>query len=232
MSPSTRGFALMLFLAGFLLVFHVRANQAYRASIALPSHRLVDLSVLIRRQQESDRALGDTLAVLEAKQRQIEAAQAQGRSLDSATRRDLAEYRNVLGLARYRVRASSSRWGQTRHASPCRKRRTSPGVVNELWAAGAEAAAVNGVRVLATDGVVPLPQGVRIVGQRVVDPYAIAAIGDPVVLEGALLVRGGAVRRSARRRHRRLGHPSAEDGAPQLPSAGCSFGLRDRRLPL
>jgi len=193
LSPWTRGFALMLFLAGLLLVFQIRANQAYRASIALPSHRLVDLAVLIRRQQESDRALGDTLAVLGAKQRQIEAAQAQGRSLVSATRRDLAEYRNALGLAPVEGPGIVIRLGADAARQSVPQAQDIAGVVNELWAAGAEAAAVNGVRVLATDGVVPLPQGVRIVGQRVADPYAIAAIGDPAVLEGALLARGGAV---------------------------------------
>jgi uncharacterized protein YlxW (UPF0749 family) len=174
-------------------VLQVRANQAYRASVALPSRRLEDLSVLIRRQQESDRSLADAIAALEAKQRQIEAAQAEGRNLDSATRRDLAEYRTALGLTPLQGP------GVVITLSSDPKRLSVPqaqdiaSVVNELWAAGAEAAAVNGIRVLATDGFVPLPRGVRIVGRPVLDPYAIAAIGDAAALEGALLARGGAV---------------------------------------
>ena len=58
------GVTALLFLAGFLLVLQLRANQVLRAGIELPSHRLADLAVLIRRQQDSDRALRDEVAAL------------------------------------------------------------------------------------------------------------------------------------------------------------------------
>jgi uncharacterized protein YlxW (UPF0749 family) len=66
-------------------------------------------------------------------------------------------------------------------------------VVNELWAAGAEAMSVNGVRVLAVEGFAAARGGVRFRRWVLRDPFKIVAIGDPATLEGALLVRGGIV---------------------------------------
>jgi len=185
--------AALLCLAGFLLVLQLRAEQALRAAVELPSYRLADLAVLIRRQQESDRALGAEVAALEAKQQQIEATAAAGRSIADAMRHELAGYREQLGLTPVRGP------GITIVLAADPKRLSVPqaqdvsGVANELWAAGAEAVSVNGIRMLATDGVVPLPQGVRITDRTTRDPYTISAIGDPAALEGALMVPGGAV---------------------------------------
>ncbi len=67
------------------------------------------------------------------------------------------------------------------------------GLVNELWSAGAEAVAVNGVRVLATTGFRDLDDDV-VVGERAIrPPFAIAAIGEPLTLQTALNLRGGFV---------------------------------------
>jgi uncharacterized protein YlxW (UPF0749 family) len=199
-TPETRltvwqrgGVTALLFLAGFLLVVQLRANQVLRAGLELPSHRLADLAVLIRRQQDSDRALRDEVAALEAKQRQIQAAEADGRSITGAMQHELAGYREALGLTPVQGPGVTVTLGADARRLSVPQAQDVAGVVNELWAAGAEAVSVNGIRVLATDGVGTLPRGVTIGGRTTQDPYAISALGDPVALEGTLMVPGGAV---------------------------------------
>ncbi|MHB8732188.1 MAG: DUF881 domain-containing protein [bacterium] len=187
------GFAVMLLVAGFLFVLQVRANQALRAGAALPSKRLEDLSVLLRRQQESDRSLRDELASLRKKLDDYRAAETGGESMTGQMRREVTDLWFVLG----RQPVEGPGLVVTVAASP--RRVVTPqaldvsAVVNELWAAGAEAISVNGVRVLAVEGFAAAPGGVRFRTWVLRDPFKIVAIGDPATLEGALLVRGGII---------------------------------------
>ncbi len=64
-------------------------------------------------------------------------------------------------------------------------------VVNELRAAGAEAIAVNGQRLVATSAVRDAGPTVFINNVPQTPPYTVQAIGDPQVLEAALNLRGG-----------------------------------------
>jgi uncharacterized protein YlxW (UPF0749 family) len=187
------GFAVLLLLAGFLFVVQIRADQALRAAAALPSRRLEDLSVLLRRQQEADRSLQDELASLRRKLDDYRAAEAGGETMAGQMRHEVAQLRFELG----REPAQGPGLVVTVAAAP--KRVVTPqaqdvsAVVNELWSAGAEAISVNGVRVLATEGFAADPAGVRFRRWVLRDPFKIVAIGDPATLEGALLVRGGIV---------------------------------------
>ncbi len=185
------GFALLFLVTGFLLVVQIRANQTLRAGAALPSRRLEDLTVLVRRQQDGDRMLRDEVVALEAKLEGYRTGEAQGRSLTREMRRELNDLRNGLGLAPVHgpglvVTLVAA---PTRSAVP--QAQDLAGLTNELWAAGAEAVAVNGVRVLATEGFARQEDAIRVGRQVIRDPYSVAAIGDPAAMEGALLVRGG-----------------------------------------
>jgi uncharacterized protein YlxW (UPF0749 family) len=187
------GFAGLLLLAGFLFVIQVRANQALRTAAALPSRRLEDLSVLLRRQQEADRTLRDELAVLRKKLSDYRAAETGGETITDQMRREVTDLWIVLG----RRPAQGPGLVVTLSAPPRRvvtpQAQDVSAVVNELWAAGAEAVAVNGVRVMAVDGFAADPEGTRVRNHLLRDPFRVAAIGDPATLEGALLVRGGIV---------------------------------------
>jgi len=66
-------------------------------------------------------------------------------------------------------------------------------VVNELFAAGAEAMCINGQRVVATTEVRCVGPVIMVNGNRVAPPILIQAIGDSSVLEAALKMRGGVV---------------------------------------
>jgi uncharacterized protein YlxW (UPF0749 family) len=67
------------------------------------------------------------------------------------------------------------------------------GLLNELWAAGAEALAINGIRVLATTGIRQGDGTIVLGGAKLAPPYRIEAIGDPAALRAALALRGGFV---------------------------------------
>jgi uncharacterized protein YlxW (UPF0749 family) len=188
-----RAVAAVLFLAGFLLVLQVRAYRELSAGIALPSQRLEDLLVLIRRQQDSDRALRDEVASLQARQQDIRATEAAGRSLTDAVRHEMDGYRMALGMTPVAGPAIAvTLAADPKHVSVPQAQDVAA-MVNELWGAGAEAVSVNGLRMLATDGVVAAPRGIRIAGGPTAEPYVIIAIGDPAVLDEALMVPGGAV---------------------------------------
>src|SRR5579883_2512832 len=172
-----RGVAALLLFAGFLLVLQLRAERALQAELALPSYRLADLAVLIRRQQEADRALTDEVRALEAKQRQIQSAVAAGRGIVEALRRERDAYHLELGQTPVEGPGVTVVVSADPNHLSVPQAQDVRGIVNELWAAGAAA----------------VPGGVRIGDRTTRDPYRFAAIGDPVVLEGALTVPGGPV---------------------------------------
>jgi len=62
-----------------------------------------------------------------------------------------------------------------------------------LWAAGAEAVSVSGVRVTATTGYSEVGGTILADRQRLALPYTLEAIGDPATLQGALQIRGGII---------------------------------------
>lgn len=66
-------------------------------------------------------------------------------------------------------------------------------LVQELRDAGAEAIAVNDVRVVASTWFAPREAGITIDGEQLVPPYLIQAIGDPPSLREALGIPGGPI---------------------------------------
>ncbi|MDN5344295.1 MAG: hypothetical protein PWQ18_406 [Clostridia bacterium] len=70
-------------------------------------------------------------------------------------------------------------------------------IVNELWASGAEAIAINDHRIGAYNGIAAKEEGSRVYitvdGQKLLYPIVIKAIGDPHTLEKGLTFTGGLV---------------------------------------
>ena len=66
-------------------------------------------------------------------------------------------------------------------------------LVNELWAAGAEAIAVNSYRIGNTSGFSCAGTTILIDTKRLAPPYIIDAVGDPNTLKNALMMPGGFV---------------------------------------
>jgi uncharacterized protein YlxW (UPF0749 family) len=190
--------ALFLALLGFIVVAQLRSREPLRAATDLPSWRLQDLAQLVR-QQEAARALLE--AEVDALRKQVhdyEAAIVEGRGLSEAMNRDLGQFRLVLGLLPVegpgvRVTVAEGGVGTGGVLPPLAQAQDLSGLANELWAAGAEAMAINGVRVLATTAIRQADLRVVLGGVMLQPPYRIDAIGDPQQLRAALAIRGGFV---------------------------------------
>ena len=66
-------------------------------------------------------------------------------------------------------------------------------VINELWAAGAEAISINEQRLIATSEIRCAGPTLSVNNTRYSPPYEIRAIGDSQTLENALKMRGGVI---------------------------------------
>ncbi len=66
-------------------------------------------------------------------------------------------------------------------------------VINELWAAGAEAISINDQRLIASSEIRCAGPTLSVNNTRYSPPYDIRAIGDPQTLENALKMRGGVI---------------------------------------
>lgn len=64
-------------------------------------------------------------------------------------------------------------------------------VINELWAAGAEAISINGQRLIASSEIRCAGPTLSVNNTRYAPPYEIRAIGEPETLDNALKMRGG-----------------------------------------
>lgn len=186
-----------LVLVGFLVVLQLRAGRSIRQQVELPTFRVRELAVLVRQQEDALDALQAEIADLRGKMSEYETAAAHGRSSAETLAREVESYRMVLGLTPVEgpgvvVRLSEQALPGTATAPPVQAGDLS-GLVNELWSNGAEAIAVSGVRVLATTGFRQEDDAVFAGIFRLETPYEIRAIGDPLVMQGALNLRGGFV---------------------------------------
>lgn len=67
-------------------------------------------------------------------------------------------------------------------------------VINELFAAGAEAISINGHRVITTTSIFDINEDIlKVNGERITSPYVINAIGNPDYLKSAVSGKGGQV---------------------------------------
>lgn len=190
--------ALFLVVVGFMVVAQMRARQPIRQAGALPSWRLAELAVLVRQQEGARKLLEAEVDALRRRARDYEAAVIEGRGLSESMARELARYRLVLGLVPVegpgvRVVARGGAPGTGGILPSAVEAQDLSGVANELWSAGAEAMAVNGIRILATTGIRLAGGALQIGTTYVVPPYRIEAIGDPAALQAALAIRGGFV---------------------------------------
>ncbi|MDR7588709.1 MAG: DUF881 domain-containing protein [Armatimonadota bacterium] len=182
---------------GFLVVAHLRASRALSQQPEIPTRNVYALATLLREEQTARRALEAQVTDLRRRLETYERAASEGRSLAEAMGRELETLRVALGL-----KAMRGPGVVVRLADPPEQPKGGPvvvtyqdlvAVINELWAAGAEAVAVNGQRVTATTGISQVGGTVVVNLQRLTGPFVIVALGDPNTLEGALTIRGGLV---------------------------------------
>ncbi|MBI3974837.1 MAG: DUF881 domain-containing protein [Armatimonadetes bacterium] len=190
------GLAAFLLLTGFLAASQWHAGQPLRAQVELPTPRIQQLALLLKRQEEAQGALEAEIRQLRERALAYERAVVEGKGAAETMAAELAQLRLVLGLVPVEgpgveVRLRSQGAGGV---LPVQIRAADlSGLVNELWSAGAEAVAVNGVRILSTTGFRDHADDVIVGAVAMRPPFVVAAIGEPLVLQTALRLRGGFV---------------------------------------
>lgn len=183
---------------GFLVMAQLRSGRALSRQVQVPTRNIYALATLLREEQEARRGLESQVTDLRQKLEQYEKTATEGRSLTEAMGRELETLRVALGLKAMRgpgviVRLENPKEQPKGVNFVVVTYQDLVAVINELWAAGAEAMAVNGQRITATTGISQVGGTVVVNLQRLTGPFIIVAVGDPATLEGALDIRGGLV---------------------------------------
>ncbi len=184
---------------GFGLVVQVRTERSIETSLQVPSGRLGEVAYRYRQAEREDAVLRDQLASLRQDIADEELRAAAGRQATAALGPELARMRALAGLTP--VSGPGVRVTITDSNRPLR-----PGedpnlvlihysdvhaVVATLFAAGAEAVAVNQDRIAGTTGISCVGTTILCNARRLAPPYQIDAIGDPAGLRAAVNARGG-----------------------------------------
>lgn len=189
---------LTLLVLGFLVVTQLRASRTITSQTPVPTRNVYALATLLREEREARKALEEQVTSLRKRLEDYERRSSEGRSLAEAMGKELETLRIALGLKAMRgpgliVRLADPK-EQPKGGNPVVVNyQDLVAVINELWAAGAEAIALNDQRITATTGLSQVGGTVVVNLQRLQGPFAIAAIGDPETLEGALNIRGGLI---------------------------------------
>ncbi len=192
---------LVLALAGFLGVTQIRNELLIREQLRVPSQQLAELGFALRKQERSRTALEQQIASLQDQLRAYERRSMQGTAQVTALEQQLEHLRILAGLTPLTGPGVVIELRDSRRPLP-------PGgdpntvilhytdlqsVINDLWASGAEAISLNGIRLITFTGLNCVGTTILCSTKRVAPPYQILAIGDPSKLLSYLQRPGGAL---------------------------------------
>lgn len=192
---SQAALTIIFILFGFMLATQFRARPPISGNV--PYQRAEELSVLLKATEEERDRLREEVKVLRDRVAEMMAGENQVKVL----RDELLKARILGGLVDVKGPGVTVEMNDSQVKSSGVQ---DPNVflihdddvlrvVNELFAGGAEAVAVNGQRLVATSEIRCAGPVFIINGVRVAPPLKIQAIGDPVMLQNALKMRGGVV---------------------------------------
>jgi len=171
-------------LLGFLVVVQLKVQQSSPGLAALSAQ---DLTSLVANLNTRNDQLRTEVARLEQELAGLNGAQARGETSVDQIGRDLARLRAWAGLERV------AGPGVTITVSGRIEGAGVEDLINELHNAGAEAIAVDDVRVVPGSVVAGPESGLSIENTPLGDPFEIRAIGSPETLTGSLTRNGGVV---------------------------------------
>jgi uncharacterized protein YlxW (UPF0749 family) len=193
--PGFRGLVLAAALFGFLAVLVAR-HPPLGVAGGVRAPEQVRLAALIRAEQQRTARLRTSVAAARERIHAIEQALASSRGAIAGVTSDLAAIQRTAGLVPVAGPAITVALDDSKQREP------PPGgtvndlvihsqdvqaVANGLWAAGAEAVAVNGERVVPTSALLCVGNTLLINGTVHSPPYRFTAIGDPERLRGRFL---------------------------------------------
>lgn len=171
---------------GFLLVLQFRAQGAAPGLAALSAQ---DLTTLIANLNTRNEQLAAEVARLDVRLRDLQAGGTQSQVSLAAIREDLDRVRRWAGLVPGVGRGVVVSVAGSVSADAVND------LLNELRASGAEAIAIEDVRILDGDVVASLPGGLAVRNAALADRFSISAVGDPAALTASLTRVGGIIGR-------------------------------------
>lgn len=189
--------AVVLLVLGFVVVVQMRSGREIARAPEVQTRNVFALATQLQTERAARQALDAEVAALRKQLEDIERDRSEGRAASEAMQRELDTLRLVAGLRPVRghgVVVEVAEPPVRKAGAPVAVQYTDlVDVINELWAAGAEAVALNDVRLTAITGVSQVGPTMIVGLRRVEPPFRIAAIGDPATLESALQIRGGLI---------------------------------------
>ncbi|MBI3975907.1 MAG: DUF881 domain-containing protein [Armatimonadetes bacterium] len=191
--------AAVLALGGFAAATRVRNELTIREQLGVPSTRLAELAFELQRQERYRETLEAEVGRLRTDLAALERRAAEGQSSVARMNRDLRSLRTLAGfvplegpgvVVEMRDSPAPIQPGDDPNKTILHYTDIHA-VINELWAAGADAVAVNGERVVTRTGVNCVGTTILCNTKRIAPPYTIAAIGDPGRLLAQLERPGG-----------------------------------------
>jgi uncharacterized protein YlxW (UPF0749 family) len=177
------------------LLFTTSATTADGES--LREDRRIELAELIEERQPRVAAAEQTLETLQADVEDLTAALAGADTPVVAERERADRYRRDAGLTALHGPGLTITLNDALRTDPVQPAASTPddllvhqqdlqAVVNALWAGGAEAMSIMGVRVIATSAVICVGPVLLLHGRPYSPPYVVSAIGDPAAMRVAL----------------------------------------------
>jgi uncharacterized protein YlxW (UPF0749 family) len=177
------------------LLFTTSATTADGES--LRDDRRIELAELIEERQPRVAAAEQTLETLQADVEDLTAALAGADTPVDAERERADRYRREAGLTALHGPGLTITLNDALRTDPVQPAAATPddllvhqqdlqAVVNALWAGGAEAMSIMGVRVIATSAVICVGPVLLLHGRPYSPPYVVSAIGDPAAMRAAL----------------------------------------------
>lgn len=191
----------LLAFIGFVVVTQIRQEWLIKRTLRIPSTRLDELAFALRQQERTRAALEAQVAELRSRMQDYERAAAEGRTAAAKLNRQLQEMRVLAGLTALEGPGVVVELNDSTRAS---KPGEDPNktilhytdiyaVVSELWAAGAEAVAINGERVVSSTGISCVGTTILCNTKRLAPPYLITGVGDAKKMLEYLRRPGGSV---------------------------------------
>ena len=183
--------ALVFILAASLLTVQVRTERNINRAIGIRSTRLEDLAYRVRREDAAREAMEQQVTVLREQTAEMARVTGEGRENLGQLAAELDRLRTLAGVTAVTgpgivvdVRDNPRALGAGEDPNDALVHYTDlRAIVNDLFAAGAEAIAINGERFTVTSALMCVGTTVLLNGKRLAPPFRIEAIGDPVALK-------------------------------------------------
>lgn len=173
--------------SGFLAVTQIRNELLIRQQLRVPSQRLEEMAFMLRQQERTRGELEQQIVQMREQLHAYEQGAVQGRAKLEALGRQLEQFRLLAGHvpvagpgvivelndSPFPLRPGDDPNTVILHYTDLQ------GAINELWASGAEAIAVNSERLISSTGFNCVGTTILCNAKRIAPPYRIVAIGDP-----------------------------------------------------